>query len=475
MRGGRNTFLALAGTALALGFVATGTPAIGGADRSPDEVKRVDPSATATTIGVGPQQQRTKSTAGPDDVSKKSTPPRPGLECAPGRNGGATDVGVSATEIRVASTVVLDGNAASLLSASPVAMRAVVSKVNRSGGICGRQLKLSVANDSFDAGTGQRYLRNFIDDKNFALTVVPSAEGLSNAISGGYIAKAQVPVVGTDGMRIEQYEEPWVWPVATATASTMRIMAKYGREQKKANTFAIVYDSKYQFGLEGAKAFEDQVKSLGGTLTAKVALDPDKTAYGSEVDTFNRACASGCDMVAMLLLPDAARSWMSAGPKAARLYTSAAQTLFSKQFAQQCVQASKNLCAGINVWTGYNPPIGPLTELPGVRQYINDVKSVDPGVDVENQFAQGAYLGMTVFVEALRHVGPDLTRARLREELDKMDFKTDLSPTLSWRPGRHHANGRARAFSMVVAQGTFTGWRDENTGFIIDPALEGRS
>mgnify|MGYP006174921091 CR=1 FL=1 len=43
-----------------------------------------------------------------------------------------------------------------------------------------------------------------------------------------------VPVVGTDGMLINQYQtpsggaQPWVWPVASATVSSARIMAREG-------------------------------------------------------------------------------------------------------------------------------------------------------------------------------------------------------------------------------------------------------
>ncbi|MDQ3757511.1 MAG: ABC transporter substrate-binding protein [Actinomycetota bacterium] len=394
-----------------------------------------------------------------------------GLECRAGKNGGNTAKGVSATKIKLATTAVLDGQARSLLADSVTGMKAVVDKVNREGGICGRLLDLTVVNDSFNDNDGLRILRNFMEEDYFALPVVPSAEGLGAAIGGGWISRAAIPAVGTDGMREEQYRDPWVWPVASATVTAMRVMAKYGKEQKGAKTFAIVWDQKYKFGREGKDAFRKQVEALGGTVVADQPLDPDQSSYATEANDFNKSCGDAkCDMVAMLLLPATAEKWLARHPTLGAKYTSGAQTLFTDAFAQRCVQAAGSSCHGIAVWTGYNPPIGPLANKPGVAAYIDDVRALNPTIDVNNQFLQGAYLGMSVFVEALKRVGPQLTRERLRDVMDSMTFETDLASTLTWRKGNHAANVRSQSFSLVVSQGSFTGWRDEGTGFLADPA-----
>lgn len=399
-----------------------------------------------------------------------------GLECRRERNGGATDKGVTATYIRLATTAVQDGEAKTLLENSIRAMAAVFNKVNQAGGICGRTLELTVKNDSFRADFGHTRIKNFIAEDYFALPVVPSAEGLGSAIEAGDIQRAGIPVIGTDGMRKEQYDAAgradWVWPVATATVSTMRIMAKYGYEQKNAGSFAIVYDQKYKFGVEGAQAFREQVAALGGELRVDMPLNPDDPSYGTRANTFNQACTAPtgenvCDMVALLLLPDTAKKWLNAQPRLGALFTSGAQTLFTDKFANDCVQAIGEFCHGFTVWTGYNPPIGPIGAKPGVAQYVNEVR-----VDVNNQFTQGAYLGASLFVKALQDVGPNLTRAGLRQALDSMDYQTDLSSALSWRPRNHWANVRAQAFSMNVSQKTFNGWAHES-GFVLDPTHGG--
>lgn len=121
------------------------------------------------------------------------------------------------------------------------------------------------------------------------------------------------------------------------------------------------------------------------------------------------------------------------------------------------------------VWTGYNPPIGARSSLADVAAYVDAVRGVDPGVDVNNQFLEGAYLGMEVFVEALRLAGPNLTRVGLAQAIDGMTFESDLSATLQWDPGQRFANQSAQAFRITTASGSFAGFADTGTGFLTDP------
>lgn len=417
------------------------------------------------------------STPGAAAVRGAALPPTPGLECRAGKNGGATDKGVTATKIRLASTHVLSGPGSSFLGSSHVGMEAVVSNVNSQGGICGRLLELTLRDDEWKADRGAEFIRNFIEDGSgyFALPVVPSSEGLTQAIKSRYIGAAGMPVVGTDGMLKEQYQEPNVWPVATATVSNVRAMAKYAYDTLGARQFGIVYDNQYKFGREGAKAFRDYVATLpGARVDAYIGIQPGQPSY-PDAETFNNRCGSTkrCEFVTMLLEPGTASSWINShgndennrrlgfGSKG----TGGAQPLFNERFARDCGEP----CSGMTLWTGYNPPIGELKHLPGVARYVDDVRAISPGVDVNNQFLEGAYLGMQVFVDALRKVGPNLTRDRLRQVMDNMTFQSDLSSTLVYGPGRHYANIGAQAFQVVTAAGGYAGFRDIKTGFIRDP------
>jgi ABC-type branched-subunit amino acid transport system substrate-binding protein len=402
------------------------------------------------------------------------------LQCAAGKNGGGTDVGVSGNGIKLAATVVADGPGSSFLGPVRLGMTTVVNKVNKAGGVCGRQLNLTLRNDSWDAERGKTYIQNFVEsDKVFALAVVPSSEGLQAAKD--YIAQKGVPVVGSDGMLAHQYQNPWIWPVATSTVSTMHIMAKNAAD-RGAKNFAIVFDAKYHFGVEGAFAFNEAVKRLTGTGIPGYnpskkcdlrycGIQPQRPSYATEARQFNTSCyqtGQRCDFIAFLLEPDTAVSFFREGRDADPALGAdggfgLAQPLFTRSLAENC----RSACDGMWVWTGYNPPIEALASQPGVAKYVADVRQESATADVTNQFLEGGYLGMSLLVESIQKVGPNLTRANLRTALDSMTFDIGLSSPLSWRPGNHFANTSAQAFAIQYKQ-AFNGWR-QKTGFIQDP------
>ena len=397
--------------------------------------------------------------------------------CAGGRNAGATDIGVTGTKVKLAATIVNDGPGASFLAPVRVGMTAVLNKVNAAGGICGRRLELILRNDSWNAQRGQQFIQNFVEsEKVFALAVVPSSEGLRSA--DAYIERQKVPVIGSDGMLIHQYRNPWIWPVATSTISTMHVMAKNAHE-RGAKEFGIVFDAQYHFGVEGAYAFNQAVRRLTGrdiegydpslkSCTKRFCgIQPNRSSYSTEAHAFNSACGmdvsapsttSACDFVGILLEPDTALTWMGAGrsgdPNIGRSGFGLAQPLFTADFAQKC----RSLCDGMWVWTGYNPPIEAFAGAGPVARYVDDVRKESASVDVNNQFLEGGYLGMSLLSEVLRQVGSNLTRDNVRATLDSMTFDSGLSKPLTWRPGHHFANTSAQAFEIQYKQ-TFTGWR----------------
>ena len=401
-----------------------------------------------------------------------------GFQCRSGANGGETDVGVTGEEILLAATVVDDGPGSSFLGPVRTAMLAKANQVNRDGGICGRQLKLILRNDSWDAQRGRDFIQRFVEqEKVFALAVVPSSEGLRAA--NDYIEREGVPVVGTDGMLIHQYLNPWIWPVATSTISTMHVMAKEASD-RGAQNFGIVFDAKFRFGVEGAFAYNQAVKRLTGSdipgfdpslKTCELrfcGIQPNASSYTAEAQRFTRACYSDapvCDFVAYLLEPDTAVSFIKSEARTANTVHGygLAQPLFNRTFAEGCGRT----CNGMRVWTGYRPPIEVFEQMPQMQEYIATVRQQSSTADVTNQFLEGAYVGMSLLVDALQAIGPDVTRARLAAQLDAMTFDSGLSSPLTWRAGDHFANQKAMAFEIQFSQ-SFNGWR-QATDFIQDP------
>lgn len=430
---------------------------------------------------TGPNVPRPGTSAAPGPQSGPQPGYTPGatvgagktFACKAGQNGGKTAKGVSGDRIKVASTNVRSGSGSSFLGTSYIGMQAAINRINSTGGVCGRIVELRLVDDGWDAPTGANFLKNFTQQDYFALPVVPSSEGLTQAILNRTISGAAIPVIGTDGMLKEQYADPWVWPVATSTVTTMRVMAKHAKD-KGAKSFGIIYDKQYRFGSEGAAAFKQYVKQLTGSdPKAFVGIVPKQPNYAGDANRFNNECGSaGCDFVAMLLDPSTASTYITSqtdnkdGSRQGfgRIATGGAQPLFNERFARDCGRP----CDGMLVWTGYNPPTGRLASLPDIAEYAADVRSVSPSVDVNNQFLEGSYLGMRVFLEALKQTGGELTRERLRDVMNQLTYRSDLSSPLTWKNTRF-ANLSAQPFRIQTTSGNFAGFAEEGSGFIADP------
>jgi ABC-type branched-subunit amino acid transport system substrate-binding protein len=411
---------------------------------------------TAGKPGAGPA-------AGPGAVASSN------LRCDRAGNGGATDRGVTADKIRLATTVVNSGPGASFQAEMKDAMEAVARAVNRTGGICGRLLSIEYKDDGWDPQRGGQFTRNFIDQGVFAIPVGASSEAINNLAETGDFDKSKTPVVGSDGLEIGQYQrkdgaaQQWIWPVATATVSSARIMVNEAY-QRGARDFGVVFDKTYKFGAEAAQAFKAEVARLPGTKAIGSACDArycplqnGLNSYSTEAATFYGTTP---DFVALFLEPGTALTWMkdnnTKAPKDVKFGYGAAQPLFTDKFGSDC----GGKCDGMQVWTGFKPYLEAYEGDPKVREYVTAMKSVKPNIDFYNQFSQGAYVGMQLFVQALREVGPGLTRAKLQEVLNRTTLATGLTiqEKLTFSPDTRFANTTMQGFVMQN-KGTWGRWR----------------
>jgi hypothetical protein len=393
--------------------------------------------------------------------------------------GGATDTGVTDDQILLGAVTVESGPGASFLQPEGVAMQAVASKVNNAGGICGRDIKLKLHDSGWDAQTGFRYIQNLVEgDKVFALVVVPDSEGLDAASSAGYLESKKVPVIGTDGLLYSQYQDPYIWPIAASTVTAMHAMA-LSQYSNGARNFSLVYETTYRFGREGANAYNRMVKAKTGSDIPGYS-DPDKNpqckerfcgivanqqGYGSAANTINTACGGDCDAGAVLLEPTTAITWFASGGRFGGVVKSqggsgaAPQPLFDSYFANGCQTA----CDHMRLWTGFLPPTAHFNSQPGVLEYTGDMTSYSPNVDVANQFAEGAYLGMRLAVDAIAVASVSsggLKRSTVMSVLDNAsgyDLGLTVAP-LSWSKGDHFALTSVHAFDVAYSS-TFGGWQ----------------
>jgi len=414
--------------------------------------------------------------------------------CAAGHNGGSTAPGVTASALNVASTIVTDGVGAGFLGEAQDGMQVAIDQKNQAGGVCGRRIALHTVNSSWDSQKGQQYIDNFISSGNtFALVGQPDSQGLDAAITSGLIDRAQIPVVGTDGLLKSQYGNGWVWPVGVSTVSNMHIIVQYAHDHLGAtspNDYGIVFDTVYKFGAEGAKAFDAEVKrvtgsDVGGYSAASdqcnsryCGVASDKTDYSTEITQFNQGCNPACKVVVLLLEPQPAEAWMKGEQNATQWYKNlfGGEPLFDDTVGQNCPgcggqTTACKVCTGMIVWTGYHAALQPFDSESAVAEFCGALKAAFPKDDCHNEFTEGAYLGMKLFIDAAERAGPNLTRSRLRDVLNSQTFSYGLTGTQTLQFGTSFprvANASMTSYRDNYS-GTFNGWSYMNNGFIGDP------
>src|SRR5258708_362750 len=170
-------------------------------------------------------------------------------------------------------------------------------------------------------------------------------------------------------------------------------------------------------------------------------------------------------MIFVLLEQSTAETWFgTSGMWRAGKFTEGPQPLFVDTFGQNCGAACNNML----VWTSYFPNRQPFSGSDAVSKYINAIRSVSASADTDNQFLEGGYDGMQLFVQPLQKTGPNLTRAGLKAPLDSMTFDSGLSRPLTWHPGNHYANTAMLGFSIQYSQG-FNGFQYLSTDWVADP------
>ena len=119
-------------------------------------------SGDAATGGDGPRAQAGGGTAaGPGGPAQAGSGDRSAPAPA-GGNGGATDIGVTATTITIGNVSDLSGPIPGLFSGATYGVDAYFSYINSQGGVFGRQLRMQVADSQTDCGSNKNAHANLV-------------------------------------------------------------------------------------------------------------------------------------------------------------------------------------------------------------------------------------------------------------------------------------------------------------------------
>lgn len=405
--------VAACGTRLDVGTAGSGdSSAFAVRDQAPaaqNEASGTDVPA-GQTAATGPVQGGTRTT------TTTGTRQSGGAKAAvPGGNGGATDTGISATEIRVGNVSAITGPIPLFLP-MPQAVQAYFRAVNDRGGVYGRKLTLVTCDDELNGTKRQACLKSLVEDKKvFAFVGSISAADENDAAYLEGQLKGAVPDVGGFALSYSRSHSSGHWSPMGAlrrelagTAQWEFIKAKTGWKKP------MVFWHNIQISREQGQTLQFEVGEVAGIPRDQVRsaeVSPTQPDYNLQV---GQAKANGIDAfftsmeiasnIKLLRAIDNNRDTTWNPTVHFELAT------YDPDFIGVLGPRAKDVYVRIPHVPFSEPGFAPLAE------YLSTRKKYFPNSD-PTSFGLFGWVGARYFVEAIQKAGPVLTRAKLVDVL----------------------------------------------------------
>jgi ABC-type branched-subunit amino acid transport system substrate-binding protein len=336
---------------------------------------------------------------------------------APSSNGGATAPGVTADTIQVGTTNAETGNVSGPATLTQAGAQAVFDKVNASGGVNGRKIKVGVLDDGYTAPKAVANARSFIDQPVFA-------------VYGGYGTVPSQSIVPI----LEQAKVPYLFPYQGNPYPGDRyvfLMMPLYRNQ----TAAVIKEAIQKYGKGTVYALVG--KTADTPQTVQVARQATTEAGGSWLgyDEVNQGTTDYTPYVLRMKQTHPDFVLVSTTPTDCARYVTAmvAQgALPSRRILGLQTLATESFINAVppeasNVLFAPGPNAAPSSKL--AADCVATVHKYAPGTQVTMETLWGCGTAQ-VFVYALQKAGANLTRDGLTRTLEGM-HQVDAAPVLT--------------------------------------------
>jgi ABC-type branched-subunit amino acid transport system substrate-binding protein len=330
-----------------------------------------------------------------------------------GGNGGATDIGLSATELKVGWVGTLSGPVPGLFRGALVGTQAAMAYQNSLGGVFGRKLKVQVADDAFDSGrnrAGHLQLKDSVfsfvgsfsvnDDGGISVLQDCKCPDIGAALTRAHAAlpTSYSPQPIRPGWRKGLYNE---------------IKAKYGKPViEKVAFFVSSIQSARQIAADQRKVME----SLGYKIVYTREIGPNETNFTSDVIQMRN---QGVKMLAYQ--GDVGNMARLAGAMHQQNFKVDVPNWGNAMYDDNAFKiAGKEALEGTVIDAVYGMFRGEDGQrIPEIALFNQWMKKVDPN-QVVDLFSFYGWLSGRLFVEAAQKAGAQLTRQKILTTLSQI-------------------------------------------------------
>jgi branched-chain amino acid transport system substrate-binding protein len=444
------------GSTPAAGASGAATPADGSA-QAPTGSGTATGSAQAAGSGSTPAARSAAGTPSPaGSKSGSAAGPAPAPAPTPGTPGGGVagpgdKTGVSQTDILFGLHMPQSGPFGVLVGKGWYGTDAYFRAINDAGGINGRRLKLVVSDDKYSAQGAATAIRDLVDTKKvFAVGCPVGVDQCSVAVD--YANSKGVPYL-SGGFR-EQYlqDKPWAFPITASYPFGGERLIDY-MFQKRGYTPSkkVAFFYLHSENLDEMVTRADQVMArYGAKFAVKYPAEKDQSDFSAAVTKMQSA---GVDTVWFHTAPDLITKFAAQ----AKLLGFKPQYVFTLPVGGDiwAAAAGGNLDKGFGL-AGFADP-----QWSGTAQFREAFKRYYPN-EQPDEFNLLCYVIGEVFVEGIKHAGPDLGRDAFARGLGGIaNLDTGISNPLSYTQ-RNRITAPNSKFAVWEIHGTQT---DQTTGF----------
>jgi ABC-type branched-subunit amino acid transport system substrate-binding protein len=348
-----------------------------------------------------------------------------------------------------------------------------VQMTNSQGGINGHKIVLDVKDDQGNPAIGRPAFEQIVQEDK-ALALVGECGPVTDAAIVDEINQSQVPVINDCLTSAPAYSSPYIWFSTTRPSTWQEISATYiyksQSTMKIRKPYILCVNSSVT--LVYCDGFSQSWAKNGGTMCynggCSTAPGYDQEQVGSTQAQYDSVASkiksSGADSIVALLEPT---------NEAAELNSFKAQGLTPAQGWPQyaplgmdpnSIQKAGSAAVGVYVCT--SDSYFPSENTPGEQKLAAALARYQPDTPVDPYSIAIGWTPMTLFGEALRRVGPNVSRQALINALNSMKgFDTGgLTRPIEWTATNRLAPPFTRWATVQgpTSYNVITGWIDQN-------------
>jgi branched-chain amino acid transport system substrate-binding protein len=351
---------------------------------------------------------------------------------------GSDSSGTNTAPIKVGAISSLSGPV--VFPEASQAVKAVFDKVNREGGINGRQIDYLVEDDKVDPQAAQQAARKLVDSDE-VVAMVGSASALECSVNGALYKQKKVMSVQGTGVDPACFSSSNISPVNTGPFQGITVSLQFASETLKHDKVCAVLVDYAGWGDAYAAAIAQWEKATG----KKLALLDATYKPGPEDPTpfVLKVKAAGCQAVVFDGVDVAGVAWMQAVK--AQKVTGIDWVFLTSNYTDKVAQTLGADGEGLYANSEFEPFGGSSTALADWKQTMTAA-----GVPL-NSFAQGGYLAATDFVQAVRGIKGEINRESVSAALSTLTSVANpmVGTPYSFAPADKHNSNRASKFVQL--------------------------